>query len=140
MTSAKPRVVLDSNVWISGLVFGGNPERIIEQFIDGNILIIISEELSSELRRKIYHKFPGFVPKVAILEASLRNDAIIVSLGASTVNICRDPDDNKIIETALIGKCDLIISGDNDLLSLKTYQNIQMLTPYDYLAVSPPDC
>ena len=70
------KVVIDTNVWISGLVFGGNPEIILKLFIRGKIIVIVSEEIISELRRIITDKFPLFKPKLDLLEASIRKDAI----------------------------------------------------------------
>lgn len=133
--NTKPRVVIDSNVWISGLVFGGYPGRILELFIEGSILIVVSAELMSELRRKIIQKFPKFLPYLTLLESSILNDAIVVNLGTKTVRISRDLDDDKFIETALIGKCDYVISGDKDLLSLKSYLDIRIISPSEFISI-----
>lgn len=103
MSISKLQVVIDTNVWISGLVFGGNPEKIIRQFIDGQVIVIMSEELLSELRRKISQRFSSFKPHLALLEASIREDAIMVKLGEMQVSASRDSDDNKFLETAIIG-------------------------------------
>lgn len=132
------RVVVDSNVWISGLIFGGQPEKIIKLFAEGHILLIVSAELLSELRRKIIEKFPLFAPNLDLLEASILNDAIVVKLGSRTINISRDPDDNKVIETAVIGNCNYIISGDNDLLIIGSYKNIRIVNPTDFLNIIDP--
>ena len=94
------KVVIDSNVWISGLVFGGKPKNILKLFIEGKIGVIVSEEILTELRRIINTKFPLFKPQLGLLEASIRDDAILVPLGDNTINVSRDADDNKIIETA----------------------------------------
>jgi predicted nucleic acid-binding protein len=56
-----------------------------------------------------------------------------VPLGAHTITVCRDPDDNRILETAVIGGCDLIVSGDSDLLTLGSYQDIRIMRPADFL-------
>jgi len=131
----KPWVVVDTNVWLSALIFGGSPGKILELFIDGAILVAVSEELLSELRRKITEKFPLYLPQLGLLEASIRQDAVLVELGARTVNISRDSDDNKFIETALIGGCGYIISGDKDLLTIGGYQGVQIVTPAAFLAI-----
>ncbi|HUY53346.1 MAG TPA: putative toxin-antitoxin system toxin component, PIN family [Candidatus Dormibacteraeota bacterium] len=129
------RVVIDSNVWISGLIFGGKPEKIIKLFLDGDFLVIVSAELLSELRRKIIEKFPLFTSSLESLDASILNDAIVVRLGSQTVNISRDPDDNKVIETAIIGHCNYIVSGDKDLLAVGSYKNISIVNPTDFLKI-----
>lgn len=129
------RVVIDSNVWISGLIFGGQPEKIIKHFLDGDFLVIVSAELLSELRRKVIEKFPLFTSSLESLDASILNDAIVVRLGSQTINISRDPDDNKVIETAVMGRCDYIISGDKDLLVIGSYKNINIVNPTDFLKI-----
>jgi len=129
----KPSVVTHGNVWISGLIFGGAPREIIKRFISGEIEVVVSEELLTELRRKVSQKFPIFVPKLHLLEASIKEDAFMVKLGSQTVTVCRDADDNKVIETALVGGCDYIITGDKDLLVFKNYQGIQIVRPAEFL-------
>lgn len=131
----KLQAVIDTNVWISGLIFGGNPEKIIRRFIDGEIIVVTSEELLSELRRKISQRSPLFKPHLALLEASIREDAILVRLGDVQVTASRDADDNKVLETAVAGGAGYIISGDKDLLVLSTYQGVKILKPADFLTL-----
>ena len=129
----KPQVVIDTNVWISGLIFGGTPAKVIDRFVDGSIVVITSEELLSELRRKINQKFPLFAPQLPLLEASVREKAIVVALGSRQVAASRDEDDNKFIETALNGDADYLISGDKDLLVLGSFEHITILKPAEFL-------
>ena len=110
--------------------------HVLELFISESIIVITSEELLSELRRTVIRKFPTFVPNLELLEASIGNDATVVKLGSTTVTVSRDPDDDKVLETALVSGCNYIISGDKDLLSLGTYQNIHMVTPNEFLKVA----
>ena len=121
--------MIDTNVWLSGLIFGGNPGGLIKSFSEGTIIVAISEELISELRRKITEKFPLYLSQLQLLEASLRQDAEMVRLGSKTVSASRDVDDNKFIETALLSNCDFIISGDRHLLELKQYEGIKIVKP-----------
>lgn len=68
-----------------------------------------------------------------MFEILLEQDSETVRLGSITIAVCRDPDDNCIIETAVLGACNYIISGDKDLLVLKTYKDIQILRPAEFL-------
>jgi len=129
----KLQVVIDTNVWISGMVFGGNPERIIKLFIDGSLIVVTSEEMLTELKRKVSHKFPLYEPYMSAVVASIREQAIVVQLGTYLVNASRDPDDNMVIETALIGGADFIVSGDKDLLVLEKYESVKIVKPADLL-------
>lgn len=129
----KLKIVIDTNVWISGLVFGGPPEYIVRLFAENTLSVVISEEIITELRRIVTTKFPKFMPKLALLELSLKQDAETVKLGGLTISVSRDPDDNKIIETAILGDCQYIVTGDHDLLVLKTYQGVKILKPTEFL-------
>lgn len=136
MPIVKPQVVIDSNVWISGLVFGGKPEQIIRLFIEASIIVVTSAELLSELRRKITQRFPLFEPQLALLEASIVADAMVVKLGGLQVHASRDADDNKFLETAVVGAAAYIISGDKDLLILNEFHGIKIVKPADFLRLN----
>lgn len=129
----KPRVVLDTNVWLSGIVFGGTPARLIRLFARKNVEVVISEQLMAELKRVITQKFPTHISDLDPVEQSLHKDAEWVGLGGRTAKVSRDPDDDMVIETAILGKCQYIISGDQDLLSLGEYDNILIVTPSEFL-------
>lgn len=133
MNIKKLRLVIDTNVLISGLVFGGKPGQIIKLLANDKIQLVISEELLSELRRKIHQRFPLYVSNLELLEASLRKDAEMVQLGEHNINVSRDPNDNMFIETAFIGGCENIISGDKDLLDVGEYMGIRIISPAQFL-------
>jgi uncharacterized protein len=133
MNSNRPKVVIDANVWISGLIFGGKPEKVLQLFIDGLINVVMSEELLSELRRKISQRFPLYVPKLTLLEASIREQALFVPLGSLSIIVSRDKNDDMVIETAVIGGASYIVSGDKDLLAIGRYKNIAIIKPADFL-------
>lgn len=134
-TTLKPRVVIDTNVWISAIVFGGQPRQVTDLVADKAVTPVISTGLLTELRRKIIDKFPDYIPGLERYEKLLKHYGILVKLGSHTVNISPDPDDNMFIETALIGGCDYIISGDRHLLELKSYEGIQIVKPVAFLKI-----
>lgn len=127
------RVVLDTNVWLSALIFGGKPREIVELFARGSIEVVVSEEILTEMRRSVSRAFPDFLDDLERMEALIKQDADMVELGSITIDVCRDPDDNRILETAVIGGCLCIVSGDNDLLSLKHCGGIHILKPSEFL-------
>ena len=135
MHEAKLTIVADTNVWLSGIVFGGNPVRIIRLFVDGTVLAVTSEELLTELRRKVSQLFPLYEPYLGALIASIREQAMVVPLGTKSVNVSRDLDDNMVIETALLGGAGYIVSGDKDLLVLQEHQNVKIVKPADLLGI-----
>ena len=128
------KVVLDTNVLVSALVFGGKPQAVIQWLVE-NGSTYISQDILTETRRIVHAKFPNFHIDLARLEKLLERDVLWVVLGSIKVNICQDPDDNMIIETAILGQCSYIVSGDNDLLVLKNYQNIQIETPSHFISI-----
>jgi putative PIN family toxin of toxin-antitoxin system len=126
------RVVLDTNVLVSALVFGGNPRTVVEILTD-SIIVVISQEIITELRRIIHSKFPAFDEDLLRLEKLLERDAEVATLGNLQVNVSRDPDDNEILETALAGHCKFLVSDDKDLLDLISYKDIQIMSPATFL-------
>lgn len=133
--SSKPklRIVLDTNVIISALVFGGNPELVLDMCISGAVDMVVCQELHSELRRKVTSKFPLYSAHLELLENRLQRDGLMVQLGWQTMQVCRDLDDDIFIEMAVAGGCSYIVSGDKDLLVLNEYQGIKIIKPAEFL-------
>jgi len=126
-------IVIDSNVWISALVFGGNARSIFEYSIRNGVTISVSLEILNEVRRITIKKFKPFKSDLEDFIHALNSRLNYVTLGSVIVEVCRDPNDNFIIETAVISKSRYIISGDKDLLSLKSYKGIKFLSPAEYV-------
>lgn len=127
------RLVIDSNVWISALVFGGQPRSLLEAIVRGGHTVVLSAEITTEVRRILHAKFPSFVGDFNDLLAVISPRLEHVELGSLQVKLCRDPDDDRVIETACIGGAKFIISGDKDLLSLEKYGQIIICTPSEGL-------
>lgn len=131
MTPSKPdpsRVVVDSNVWISALVFGGAPRRVFERIVRDGLSLVVSAEILTEIRRVVAANFPDFVEDVESLLAVLHDHVAVVALGSITITACRDPNDNRVLETAILGGAAAIVSGDKDLLVLDTFQGVAITT------------
>jgi putative PIN family toxin of toxin-antitoxin system len=127
------KIVIDSNVWISALVFGGKPRHIFERAIADGWAIMASEEIFTEIRRVLNVKFTDFLDDFESFQAILQPYTTKVKLGSVKVSVCRDEADNRVIETALIGDATHIITGDRDLLDLVKYEKITILTPSEFL-------
>ncbi|MBW4062110.1 putative toxin-antitoxin system toxin component, PIN family [Candidatus Saccharibacteria bacterium] len=135
----RPRVVIDTNVWVSALVFGGKPRQVVELLARGIVEVVISPEILTEMRRKIASKFPDFGTDLGLIEILLEQDAELVMLGSITVTASRDDDDNRILETALVGNCNYIVSGDKDLLVLGSYEGVEILAPAEFMEMAEKD-
>jgi putative PIN family toxin of toxin-antitoxin system len=124
------RVVLDTNVIIAAFASRGLCAEIFEVCLSGHT-IVISEHILSEIQEKLIDKIrlpQGIVQNIIDY---LRNTAEVFEPD-QVESVCRDKDDNKIIGTALSGNATFIITGDNDLLVLKKYKGIKIITPRDY--------
>ena len=126
-------VVVDTNVWISALVFGGNPRKVFEKIISDGLTLVVSEQILAETRRILHAKLPDFIEDFEALLMALRLRTVIVKLGSISIHISRDPADNMVIETAVVGQADIIISGDDDLLTIQKYQTIIIIPPADFI-------
>ena len=131
------RLVVDSNVWISALVFGGAPRQVFEAIVHDGLRLVVSAEILTEVRRVAGVKFPDFTDDVEALIGVLQENLEVVSLGSITIDVCRDPDDNRVLETAILGDAEAIVSGDKDLLVLGDYEGIAITTPRAWLSLRP---
>ena len=128
-------VVIDSSVWISALQFGGNytaPIQAVEKALRNDTLAT-TPLLNAEIQRTLVQKFRWSVADTRrIVDAYFKN-AIHVDI-TGKLRICRDPNDDMIVECAMKANAQLIISGDKDLLSLGSYCGIRIVSPAEYLA------
>ena len=127
------KVVIDTNIWISYLL-GSILQDIDEKILSQEIEIIVSEEMLKELtevsRRPKFKKI-FTAGRIKELFALLDSYATLVSPDRK-INVCRDRKDNFLIEAALEGEADYLITGDNDLLILNPFQNIKIIKPKDF--------
>jgi|ERR1017187_1871707 putative PIN family toxin of toxin-antitoxin system len=126
------RVVLDTNIYISAFRSGGKPKSAFELAILGAYTLVVSEAILMEIERVLRTKF-GW-PR-SILGPTLERVAARAELVSPKVPItdCVDPDDNRILEAAVEGRVDFIVSGDKHLLRIKTFRGIDILTVSDFL-------
>jgi len=129
-------VVLDSNVYISALLFGGNPSAIVECAEIGLIELLISEPIKAEVERILAGKFSWTHQRVAEATSYLWSLAHSVT-PRQTVADCIDPDDNRVLECALESHAQIIVTGDHHLLKLHSYREISILTPKQFLEAKP---
>ena len=126
------KIVLDTNVFISGIFFSGPPSIILQAWRDLKIQIILSEEILEEYQRvaeELTSKYPA-VDIDRIIELLTVYGEVFETEGIS-VAVCEDSDDNKFIECAIASNSKLIVSGDKHLLNITGYQGISVLKPRD---------
>ena len=127
------RCVLDTNVLLSGLLWQGTPKKCLDAFRLSNIYqLILSPELVDELRTKLSRKFKVPDDLTHKWEREISQYAYLVVPKYET-DICRDSEDNMILDTASAGNADYIVTGDNDLLTLKEFKSIPIIAPRQFL-------
>ena len=129
------RVVIDTNVLISGFFFGGIPGRLIQLWKNKRILPLVSKEILGEYIKVLaYPKFKLSEEEINyILYQEILPFFEVIPVKQRPVIIKEDPSDDKFIRCAQSGKAKVIISGDQHLLSLTTYKEIQILSPSQFL-------
>lgn len=128
------RVILDTNVFISGVFFGGPPGRILQGWRDGKVKLVLSPEILDEYRRvaaELKAQFPT-VDLTEIIEL-LMVVAEMHQVSSLPSPVCVDPDDDKFLACALDSGSRLIVSGDKHLLDVDGYQGVEILKPRPFV-------
>lgn len=129
------RVVFDTNVLVSALLFEDSLPAQAFFFAARESEIIISSALVEEIQEVLNRpKFDRFMAKNhrENFILSLVETATLVEI-RETVEVCRDPKDNMILEVAVSGNAEIIVTGDKDLLVLQPFRGIQILQPRSFL-------
>jgi putative PIN family toxin of toxin-antitoxin system len=124
------KVVLDTNVLISALVFpGGLPERIYGLALDGDIVLVTSSPLLVELARVLSHKFGWARSRVDRAVTQLLRVAELIEPRATVAEVKADPADNRVLEAAAESNADVIVTGDRHFLRLKVWRGMAIDSP-----------
>ena len=129
-----PRVVFDTNIYISGIIFGGNPRICLEMARAGEIRLFTSKVLLLELAKKLKGKFDWTDEGVKEVIVGISKFAEIVEPKEKIDLIKKDPSDNRVLEVAKKIKGDFIISGDKKhILSLKKFEGTKIISAADFI-------
>jgi len=128
------RVVFDTNIFISALVIpGSQAEKAVFRILDGDDVLLISKPILDELLSTLARKF-GRDPEALSQVAVMMTEMAELVKPKSTVEVFKDDPDNRILECAEAGQADAIVTGDKEMLLLKQYHGIPLLSLRDYLA------
>ena len=128
--------MIDSNIWISALFFGGMPEQVIKKAVREGGIIAICAEIEAEVREVAARKFKQRLSVIMPYFSILLQEALQTPIH-NTVKVCRDPKDNMVLECAKNAAASLIITGDKDLLALGSFEGIRIVTAHEYVGDSP---
>lgn len=135
--ASNSRVVLDSNVIISALISSGRSREFIFELLRDDVEIILSDYILSEIKEVLLRKRFREKEVLKTLFDRLVREAKIVKFSFKTTKTrLRDPKDHPILLTAQEGKAGFIITGDEDLLSLKLWRGIKIIKMTDYSRAS----
>jgi putative PIN family toxin of toxin-antitoxin system len=127
------RVVADSNIYVSALIWGGKPLRLIELALQGEIDLAISPDILSETQRVLREKFGLDPDDLQKAEGFIRKAAREVSPTVRLDVVQSDPDDNHVLECAVAADADTVVSGDTDLLRMARFQGIKIVKVSEFL-------
>jgi uncharacterized protein len=125
-------VVLDSGIGISAFQFGGTPQAALDSVFN-NHTVAICDQIVAEVRATLVRKFSWKDEEVLAILKDYTSDGKHVAVTGTLNAVCRDPNDDMVFECAVKADAEIILSGDNDLLSVKTYRGVEVLTARQYL-------
>jgi uncharacterized protein len=127
------KIVLDTNVLVSGIFWTGIPSKILEYWVKNRFEIFLSDDIFNEYSRTLYRISKGkrndLVGKWIIFFAQHSSFVEIKKHFSLSV----DADDNKFLDCAFSGNVKYIVSGDSDLLDLKSFFGIEIISPAEFL-------
>lgn len=128
------RAVIDTNVLLSGLLWRGTPHLLLEQVRNGTVALVSSPVLLAELAEVIGRtKFDAILARSNTSRmqalAQVRQLAEVIDAPPLAQPVCRDPDDDAVLALAIAAQADMVISGDDDLLALASFEGIPIFTP-----------
>lgn len=134
------RVVIDTNVLVSGLLFGGEPGRLRDLWIGGRIVPLVSKETFAEIVKVLaYPKFRLTAAEIDMLvEQELLPHFQVVDVTEDASGVCRDPHDDQFLALADSGGASHLVTGDQDLLVLKRYGKTKIVSVNNFLRLFAP--
>lgn len=128
------RLVVDTNVFVSGVFFGGHPYAILDAWKRRRVELVVSPEILDEYRatgEELAKEFPGvdLDPWIRLVEAR----ATLVEAPPLDRQVCTDRDDDKFVACALEGRVRIITTGDKALLKVSGYSGITVVTPRHFV-------
>ena len=127
------RVVFDTNILVSALVFpGGQGDAALRRIIDGTDRLVLSKAILDELLEVLSRKFARNAEELAHVSVFISELATVVS-PRRRLHVVKDDPDNRILECALTGSAQAVVTGDKALLALKAFEGIPVVTLAAYL-------
>jgi uncharacterized protein len=133
------RVVIDTNVFVSGVFWKGAPGAVLDAWRDGRIQVVLSPAILAEYERvgaELRRQYPT---------VDLREIMRLLTVNSRTVKdvplpkpACSDPDDDKFLAVAVAGRAEYVVSGDKALLNVREYRGVRIISPGAFVRTSLP--
>ena len=130
-----PRVVFDTNILFSSVGWLGNPHQCVQAARQGKCLSTTCEPILAELAEKLELKRGMDTSKAAEVTDEIRAFSKVIAIPGTLKVVAADPDDDAVLECAVIGQALYLVSGDRHLLALGNYQGIQIVKAADFLTL-----
>ena len=127
------RVVIDTNVYISALMFGGLPGSLLDLMFLKSFVTIVSPVLLDELEEKLCLKFEVTAEDAAAVRRKISSVAQVVEPSKAIQAVKQDPDNDRVLECAVAGPADYIVTGDRHLLMLGEYRGTSIIRAREFL-------
>jgi len=122
------KIVLDTNVLVAAFIAHGACHDLLEYCAVRHVLVL-SKAILNEFSDVLTKKFSFTVAETRHAVRLLKSRATLVQPAQLPLSVCRDPDDDAVLATALAGDCQCLVTGDNDLLELGEYQGVRVVSP-----------
>ena len=128
------KVVLDTNVFLSAVFFGGPPGQILQAWHDGQVEIVLSPEILAEYQEageELAASHPDLELQPILQILAMRAEIVLPApLGES---VCVDPDDDKFLACAVASAAPFVVSGDKHLLNVSEYRGVRVIRPREFV-------
>ncbi len=134
MNNQTLRGVFDNNVLVSAALLAGVPRKAFDKLLDnGTVLVSVQVllELADVLNREKFDKYVTHDERMRFMVSFLKVVEMVEI--SETITACRDPKDDKLLELAVCGKADFLVTGDKDLLVLNPFRGVEIITPREFL-------
>jgi putative PIN family toxin of toxin-antitoxin system len=123
------RVVLDTNVYISAVLHGREAETVLELASAHRLILLTSPAILSELEEKVRNKLGWTQERAELLLRAIQGITEVIEPQITLKVVTEDDDDNRVLECAVSGSADLIVTFDKDLLRLRSYETTGIIAP-----------
>jgi uncharacterized protein len=134
MNSERLRGVFDNNVLVSAALLGGILRQAFDKLLDNGTVLVSAPvllELADVLNRPKFDKYVTHDERMRFMVSFLKVAEMIEI--TETITVCRDPKDDKLLELAVSGSADFLVTGDEDLLVLNPFRGVEIIAPRQFL-------